>query len=200
MSLKKLKLAQSLQGKLGSLLSHLPVSPAQLTLSSVLFAAAGFWLSIQHQIFPSLLLFVIAGAIDALDGALARAKKQSSDRGAYLDGITDRLVEFLFILSFFAYPIPPFVLPAGLSLICILFFGSAMSSFATAYAEHRHVADSKKIALQPGILPRAERLMLLFVSFLLIAYGPHLSGMLLFATALLSAITFLQRAVYYYKN
>ncbi len=145
--------------------------------------------------------------MDALDGAVARAKNQVSNKGAYIDGITDRLVEFLFVLSFLFYALPSFALPlfqaaaipSNLLLIIILFFGSAMTSFATAYAEHRHVADSKKIAGQPGILPRAERLILLFIALALVPFNPAATSFVLFAAAALCFITFCQRFAYFAK-
>jgi len=200
MALKKTRFGASIQSALGSFFSHLPLTPNQLTVSAVAFAAVGFFLSLQQQALPSLAFFTLAGAVDALDGAVARARKQVTARGAYIDGITDRLVEFLLVLSFFQYAIPPFIFPAVLSLICILFFGSTMSSFATAYAEHRHVADAKKIACQPGILPRAERLLMLFAAMLLIVVHPAFASITLFAEALLCAWTFFQRFWYYSKE
>jgi hypothetical protein len=72
-----------------------------------------------------------------------------------------------------------------------------MTSFATAYADHRKAADAKKIARQPGILPRAERLILLFAALALVPFCPECTSFLLFAGAVLSAITFAQRFAYF---
>lgn len=200
MALKKTQIGASLQLYLGKLFSSLPFTPTQITLSSVLFAALGFYFASQSLPYHALAFFVFAGIVDAIDGAVARSKKMVSERGAYIDGITDRLVELLFILSFFFFPLPPFLLPASLSLIIFLFFGSALSSFATAYAEHRHVADSKKIARQPGILPRAERLIVLFAAFALVPSYSYLSSVLLLIGAALSVVTFFQRFFYFAEN
>ena len=122
-----------------------------------------------------------------------------SARGAYIDGMIDRLVEFLFILSFSFFALPDFFIPFQLSLVLFLFFGSCMTSFATAYAEHRKVADSKKIARQPGLLPRAERLILLFAAFAFIPYLPLASSALVTIGALLCVVTFAQRFIYFAK-
>ena len=199
MSIKKLPILASLQKKIGYSLAWLPLSPNQITLLALAFALIAFFFASLHQPLLSLLLFILAGATDALDGAVARAKKQVTSRGAFIDGMTDRLVEFLFIMSFFFYPLPPFILPAGFLLIIYLFFGSAMTGFATAYAEHRHVADSRKIAAQPGIMPRAERLLLLFAALALVPIYPILASLLLFAGAVLCFITFCQR-FWYFSN
>ncbi len=200
MALKKTAFGASFQLYLGKLFSSLPLTPTQITVSSVLFAAIGFYFASQSLPYHALALFILAGIADAIDGAVARAKRMVSARGAYIDGITDRLVEFLFILSFFFFPLPPFVLPAGLSLIIFLFFGSSMSSFATAYAEHRHVADAKKIIKQPGIFPRAERLVVLFAAFALVSSFPYLSSILLLIGAALGVATFFQRFLYFAEN
>jgi len=193
MALKKIPLLQSLQSSLGALFSKLPLSADQITAIALLFALTGLYFSSQLQPIPSLVFFIIAGALDAIDGAVARFRKKATARGAYIDGIIDRLVEFLLVLSFLFYPLPEFILPAFLWLIFTLFFGTCMTSFSTAYAEHRHVADSRKIASQPGILPRAERLLLLFASLALAPLAPAASSFILFAAASLSFITFCQR-------
>lgn len=197
MALKQTKLGSSFQLALGRAFSFLPLTPNQITVLSLLPAILGFYLASKGMPLESLALFALAGAIDALDGAVARARKQVSDRGAYIDGIVDRLVEFLLILSFFFYLLPLFVLPASLSLILILFFGTCMTSFATAYAEHRHAADGRKIAKQPGILPRAERLILLFAALAFIPFSPVAASFILFAAAALCAITFFQRFFFF---
>lgn len=199
MALKHTKLGSSVQLAIGSLFSFLPLTPNQITVLSLLPALAGFYFASQHLVFHSLLFFILAGAIDALDGAIARARKQVTERGAYIDGMIDRLVEFLFVLSFFFYPLPGFILTSGIALILILFFGSAMTSFAVAYAEHRHVADSKKISRQPGILPRAERLILLFAALAFIPFSPVAASFILFAEAVLCTITFFQRFLFFAK-
>ena len=197
MALKQTKLGSSFQLAIGNFFSFLPLTPNQITLLSLLPALIGFYLASQHLVLHSLFFFILAGAVDALDGAIARARKQVSDRGAYIDGIVDRLVEFLLVISFFFYPLPGFILTSGIALMLILFFGSAMTSFATAYAEHRHVADSKKISRQPGILPRAERLLLLFAALAFIPFSPIAASFILFAEALLCIVTFFQRFAYF---
>jgi len=200
MPLKKSKFGESFQSALGSFFSWLPLSPNQITVLALLFAIVGFCFATTQQAYISLLFFILAGAVDAIDGAVARFRKQVTARGAYIDGIIDRLVEFLLVLSLFFFYIPSFILPAALLLIIILFFGTCMTSFATAYAEHRHVADSRKISGQPGILPRAERLILLFAALALVQSSPDISALLILACALLAVITFAQRFWYFAEN
>lgn len=197
MPLKTTSLGVSFQKASGKLFAHLPLSANQITLCALLLALVGFYFAYAQQPLLSLLFFILSGAADAIDGAVARARKQVSARGAYIDGMIDRLVEFLFICSFFFYALPPFILPAGAWLIAYLFFGSCMTGFATAYADHRKAAGARKLASQPGILPRAERLILLFAALALVPYCPGCTSFLLFAGAVLATITFAQRFGYF---
>ena len=195
--LKKTSIGVRFQQEAGKLFSCLPLSANQITVCALFLAFIGFYFAYAQQPLISLLFFILSGAADAIDGAVARARKEVSARGAYIDGMIDRLVEFLFACSFFFYTLPPFILPAAAWIISFLFFGSCMTSFATAYADHRKVADARKIAAQPGIFPRAERLILLFSALALVPFCPTCVSFLLFAGAVLSAITFKQRFIYF---
>ncbi|MFA6907500.1 MAG: CDP-alcohol phosphatidyltransferase family protein [Candidatus Micrarchaeia archaeon] len=197
MALKTTSFGASFQKALGRLFSCLPLSANQITVCALLLALAGFYFAYAQQPLVSLLFFILSGATDAIDGAVARERKEVSARGAYIDGMIDRLVEFLFACSFFFYALPAFILPAGAWIISFLFFGSCMTSFATAYADHRKVADARRLASQPGIFPRAERLILLFIALLLVPFCPICVSSLLFAGAALAAVTFGQRFLYF---
>ncbi|MFA5929921.1 MAG: CDP-alcohol phosphatidyltransferase family protein [Candidatus Micrarchaeia archaeon] len=195
--LKKTSIGVRFQQEAGRLFSCLPLSANQITVCALLLALVGFYFAYAQQPLLSLLFFILSGATDAIDGAVARARKEVSTRGAYIDGMIDRLVEFLFACSFFFYALPPFILPAAAWIIAFLFFGSCMTSFATAYADHRKVANARKLASQPGIFPRAERLILLFIALALVPFCLSCASFLLFAGAVLAAITFGQRFLYF---
>jgi archaetidylinositol phosphate synthase len=197
MGLKASELGKSLQKASGRLFSRIPLSANQITVCALFLALIGFFFAYMQQPLLSLLFFILSGATDAIDGAVARARKEVSSRGAYIDGMIDRLVEFLFIVSFAFYALPDFVLPLSLTLALYLFFGTCMTSFATAYADHRKVADARKIARQPGLLPRAERLVILFAALLCVPYCAQCASFLLFAGAVLSVVTFAQRFGYF---
>jgi len=197
MALKTTSLGISFQKASGKLFAHLPLSANQITVCALLLAIVGFYFAYAQQPLISLLFFILSGATDAIDGAVARARKEVSARGAFIDGMIDRLVEFLFVLSFIFYSLPAIIIPTTLSLVLFLFFGSCMTGFATAYADHKKVADAKRIARQPGILPRAERLILLFIALALVPFYAPAASFLLFAGAVLAAITFGQRFGYF---
>jgi len=150
----------SFQSRIGQLIKPLPLHPNHLTLLSVLLAAAGAWLAWQQSLLGPL-IFLLAFAVDGLDGALARAKNLTSSFGAYLDGMCDRLVEFFSLLPFLFTP--AYLLPS----LLILFFGSVMTAFSKAYADHREAVEHSKAAKLPTLLPRTERAIGLFVALLL---------------------------------
>ena len=196
---KTSKAGVSFQKTAGRLFSSLPFSANQITIGALVFALIGLYFAYLSQPLQSLVFFILAGATDAIDGAVARARNEVSARGAYIDGIIDRLVEFLLIISFAFFALPCFFVPVEASLVLLLFFGTCMTSFATAYADHRKVADEKAIAHQPGIFPRAERLVLLFIALAIVPFFPLASSYFLFAGAVLSIITFAQRFWYFAK-
>ena len=154
----------SFQDRVGDFIKPLPLHPNHLTLLSVLLAALGAWYSWQLSLIGPL-FFLLSFAIDGLDGALARAKNLSSHFGAYLDGMCDRLVEFFSLIPFLFTPV--YLLPA----LLILFFGSVMTAFSKAYADHREVCDAKTAAKLTTLLPRTERAIGLFVALVLFVQG-----------------------------
>jgi len=140
----------------------------------------------------ALMLFLIAFALDAADGAVARAKNKVSDQGAFIDGIADRIVEFCLLITILM--MFPLNTEMQLVIFSILFFGTCMTAFVKAYAEHRGVMKHEQAAKLPGLLERAERSVLLLAAFVLLIAGYGLYGIyVLYLVAGLSLITFLQR-------
>ncbi len=178
------------QDKLLSAFSFIPLHPNHITFLSVLIAAGAFVL-FGHEPVYSMLLFGVSFFIDALDGVVARAKNLTSKKGAFFDGVCDRIVEFFIILTIFYYfPLEKIDL---ILLVSILFFGTCMTSFTKAYAHHQGVLEEKDAKNLPGLFERAERVVLLFLMLIFLQYLPGYFIYLLAITALLSILTFVQR-------
>ncbi len=177
---------------LGRIFRNFPLHPNIITVSAVFFAFFAY-LSYPNNGWLSFSLFGVAFLTDAIDGAVARAKNLESRKGAFLDGITDRIVEFLLILALFNTPIPRLVLEKDLWLLIILFFGTGMTSFVKAYAEHTGAMHHAHAAAMPGILERAERSALIMAVFALALLNNDFSAAVLMFVALLSFLTFLER-------
>ena len=74
------------------MLGQLLTAPNQLTLLRLIFIPFIIINIVDHNFGWALLLLVIAGASDGFDGLLARALKQQSRLGQYLDPIADKLL------------------------------------------------------------------------------------------------------------
>jgi len=182
-----------IQKKVGSAFAFLPLHPNYITILSVLFSVLGAYFIFEKN-FLGLICILFAFLFDGLDGAIARAKNLSSAFGAYLDGISDRLVEFFALL--------PVIMDANYMLpsVFILFFGTCMTSFSKAYADHRLVCDAKVASKLRTLLPRTERVIGIFI-----ALGLYLSGVvevvyLLWAIALLSIVAFINLQIEAYNR
>lgn len=172
------------------LAGKIPLHPTTITFLGLVFAIAG---AITVTVSPGVafVFFLLAFATDAVDGAVARAKKLTSRKGAFLDGILDRVVEFFLIMALwtgFGWTVSE-----QIALISILFFGTAMTSFVKAYAEHSGMLEHEKAVAMPGILERPERSILLLAIFACLLLGLGWNSWLLYAAAILSLATFLQR-------
>jgi len=129
--------------------------------------------------------------MDLVDGSVARALNKVSNKGAFIDGVFDRVVETLMIMSFLFLKAPAHI------LLVILAFGTYLTSFIKAYAEHRSVLEKETASSMPGILERGERVSLLFIAFILYLFNKRTIGKyLLILIALLSIITSIQRFVF----
>jgi phosphatidylglycerophosphate synthase len=178
-------------------LARLGISPNGWTALALAVAVGGFFALWGGQLLPGLILFLISGALDIVDGAVARAAGRASATGAFIDGVIDRYVEALLILGILFYlgPGAEFIIPAG-AWIAILIFGAVMTSFVRAYADHRGlVKDQKVLATEMGgLLERAERLILIYAGMMgaLLFGDGWLLGAIVIA-AVLSNLTAVQR-------
>ena len=192
--LKGNTLAGKAQEIIGSLLKPLPITPNGMTVASVLIAFCGLYFFMNANYWIAIGLYALALLVDGLDGALARAKNMVSARGAFLDGIADRFVEFAMLIGFIGAGMPAVVLPAVYWIVGMLFFGTCMTSFVKAYADHRGALPHEEAVGMGGIFERAERVVLLMGVAVMIGLGSlQIASYMLVAGALLAIITVLQR-------
>ncbi len=159
--LKQNEQSKSIQLKIGEMLSFIPLSPNQWTIVAVLVALiAGYEILIGELVY-GLILFMLAGAVDMIDGAVARARGEVSKFGGFLDGITDRFVEAIFLFSLMFYPLPEIFIDPKIWLAGFVFMGTCMPSFVTAYADHNRVLTQEKARNIGGICERSERIIIL---------------------------------------
>jgi len=104
-------------------LSQLLTAPNQLTLLRMAFLPFIVINLVGGHYFCALVLFVLAGLSDALDGLLARTLKQQTTLGQYLDPIADKLLlSTMFLVLSILHKIPwkftVLVFSRDISILC----------------------------------------------------------------------------------
>jgi len=149
---------------MGKVLAAIPLSPNHWTILSVLIAlCGGIVIALTGNLIAGIILFALSAVFDAVDGAVARARKQTSKYGGFLDGIADRFVEAIFLFSFMFVTLPDFIVQAKIWLAGVIFLGTCMPSFIRAYADHKEVLTNKEALALGGICERSERLVILII-------------------------------------
>jgi phosphatidylglycerophosphate synthase len=137
-------------------------------------------------------LLILSGFMDTLDGSLARLYAKDSPKGAAMDIITDRVVEFAIVLGLYS------VDPSSRALAVILMLGSILiciTSFLIVgiFTENN---SEKSFFYSPGIIERAEAFILFAAMMLLPSaffFLSYLFSFLVLTTALIRMVQFLKR-------
>ncbi|MGA8164391.1 MAG: CDP-alcohol phosphatidyltransferase family protein [Waddliaceae bacterium] len=135
-----------------SKISALKISPHMYTACSLITGVAIAPVLFFGQSVIAVLLLLVSGFLDTLDGSVARAKQSATSTGAVFDIVSDRIVETAIILGLFLYE------PNSRALLCLLMLGSALicvTSFLVVgiFLEND---SSKSFFYSPGIIERAE--------------------------------------------
>jgi len=184
---------KDLEKIVGKIFGSLPLTPNQYTYLSGVFALIGLFFMIQEDITWAIMSFLIAGGLDFVDGAVARAKNMSSKVGAYLDTVFDRYVEGVMFLGILFLPLPYFIIP-GYTWVYLAIFGSIVTTYVKAAAKEKDLVNQE---LKGGLLSRGERLILTFIALILgIIYPDYLYTIYVIALiAVLANFTAIQRFV-----
>ena len=153
----------------------------------------------QHRVSTAGFLILLGGFFDILDGRVARISELGSKFGAFYDSTLDRISEiavFLGLLSLYN----DYRLELGdvgmIYLIMLAMAGSLMISYTRARAE------SLDLDCRVGLLPRAERVVLLGGAALF--FGESWDGLVLkgviLILAVLTNLTAIQRIVWVYQH
>lgn len=188
---EKSKIWAAISRRIGICFAFLPFPPNFYTWLTLPAAVAGFILMSQGAVILSIAVFVLAGFLDLIDGALARQLNCSSARGAFLDGSLDRFVDFLLIFGYFWLPIQTPWLPLSQWLYIAIFF-AIMPSFEVAYANHRKAVVDPNETLIWRFLNRGEMYFLMLLIPLFTLFNAVWAGYLLVALVFLSIITTVQ--------
>ena len=109
----------------------------------------------------------------------------------------DRIVEALLLFGLLFYGVPDYLIPGYAWVALLLFSGTVMTSYARAYADHRKALREEEIRSMPGLLERAERLLLVFLGMVLGQYYAAIYLTYAIAAAgMLASITVIQRVLF----
>jgi phosphatidylglycerophosphate synthase len=160
------------------------VSPDALTylaLATGVAAGALFW---SGTMLAGLAALAVSGALDALDGRVARVGRGATPWGGVLDLTFDRVVEGAVLLGV-AVPRPALHVPA--LVLAVTWYVNLCVFLAVGAASRR--ASAKVVDYPPGLLERSEGL----VFALVVVLVPPVAPAALYAYAALEVVTAAQR-------
>jgi phosphatidylglycerophosphate synthase len=163
---------------LGRVCTRLGLSANVLTYLSLAFSLGAGYLIAQGRLVGGIVVILLVGLADVLDGATARASGTASEYGTVLDHVTDRYAEFFLLGGVLLSGI----VAAGWVLFAL--FGMVMASYVRARAEATHSLSSCNV----GVVGRQEKLALLVGGLLLQSLFPQ-STLLEWAVILIGVVS-----------
>lgn len=165
--------------------------PLHVTLASVGAGICAALAIYAHLPTLGIVLLLLSGYFDTLDGSLARLQKQATDHGAMFDIIADRVVEFAIVFALFALD------PTGRAAMALVMLGSILICVTSFLVVGIYTANEshKGFHYSPGIMERAEA----FIFFILMILLPQcfiifaaIFSLLVALTAAIRIIQFVQ--------
>jgi CDP-diacylglycerol--glycerol-3-phosphate 3-phosphatidyltransferase len=138
------------------LLAKAHVTPNALTLLGVLGSAGAAALLARGQFLAGGIVVLAAGALDLLDGALARATGQVTRFGAIFDSVMDRVSEAAVLFGLLYYYTDRDAREESL-----LIFAALAGSMLVSYIRAR--GEILGLAIREGLFTRAERVIVIGV-------------------------------------
>ena len=171
--------------------AYSPLPAGFYTINSLILATIAIFCSYFQYHVIAILLFLLAGIFDVIDGSVARARNKASNLGAFVDGTIDRFVDFAIIFSYFFCDITAFYLSLE-QLICIASFVVILPSFIVAYANHRGAVSDDNETLIWRVMNRGEMLFFMIGILVTSLFSSYWAGILLNLLIFLSILTIIQ--------
>jgi len=136
------------------------LSPNAVTLLGLVGNLGAAALAARGEFLPAGIVVLVAGALDLVDGALARATGRVTPFGGVFDSVVDRLSEAAVlggILFFYSQ--------GGHRQEVVLAFTAVVGSILVSYVRAR--AQAAGVELREGLFTRAERVVVLGIALLL---------------------------------
>lgn len=167
-----------------SVLRRCPISPNVVTLTGLAITLVAAWLAADGRFLFAGLVLAAASLFDMLDGALARATGKTSQFGAILDSVCDRIAEASVLGGLIVW-----FASTGHTLGILVSLVALVSSFLVSYARAR--GEGVGIQCTVGLCTRPERAIVLTLGLL--------TGWVLAAVSIIAAgafVTVIERLMY----
>jgi len=186
---------------IGKALAKLRLTPNIVTGLSIVVAVCSIYFFYMKNMLMAFILVLLAGVLDILDGALARALGKTSKLGTLLDNTADRVVEGVIIIG---------LIVSG-AVSSILAATALLAMFLPSYIRARGEAEFKVGARGVGIFERKEKLAILFGILIILSFASSpimipiatleisLVDLLLIALIAGSSISSIQRVSFFSK-
>lgn len=161
------------------------VTPNQITLLSLCSGICILPALIFHQHWIGVILLIITGYLDMLDGTLARLRSSSSEVGAMLDILSDRIVEAAAIMGLY------FIDPLHRGFLSLLMLSSVLICITSFLVVGIFTQNNtqKSFYYSPGLMERAEA----FIFFALMMIFPSIYSALAIIFSILVFYTAVDR-------
>lgn len=168
---------------IGKSLGKIGFTPNEIsTLGLVIAVLAGVAYAVRSPVFGAVGL-LISGAVDMLDGAVARATGSITRFGAVYDPVLDRYAEFAVLFGMGLGGL------AAWTWVVFCLFGMVVASYTRARAESAGGLDSCRV----GIAERQEKIILLVIGSFLQPFFSMALSLSVLIVGVLSHITAVQR-------
>ncbi|GAB4550465.1 MAG: CDP-alcohol phosphatidyltransferase family protein [Anaerolineae bacterium] len=170
---------RGLMGRLGVIGARLGFNPDLITLIGLLIVAIAAVFAALGQFFVAGVILILGTPLDALDGAIARARSQPTRFGALLDSTLDRYADGLIFGGIAVYYAQRSDL-SGLLLALTALIGAYGVSYVRARAEGLGIGSIKD-----GLFDRAARIIVLILALVtgyvllglvILSIGSHLTA------------------------
>jgi CDP-diacylglycerol--glycerol-3-phosphate 3-phosphatidyltransferase len=138
-------------------------------------------------------VMLVAGGLDLIDGALARATGRAGAFGAVFDAVLDRCSEAAVLLGLVVY----FGDREAYVQVALL-FAALTGSVLVSYVRAR--AETLGLSLREGLFTRAERVLLTAAALVAAAWWPAALTAALWVLAVVTTLTVLQRLYHVWQK
>jgi CDP-diacylglycerol--glycerol-3-phosphate 3-phosphatidyltransferase len=146
-------------GPVGTALHRRGVTADVLTATGLLSATATAVLIATGHLHWAIVMLIVTGLHDLLDGPVAKAAGTASVRGAFFDSVTDRVADAVLMIGCAWY-----LVDRGEGHLALLPMGILAVTALISY--ERAKAESLGLSARGGLMERAERMILLGIALL----------------------------------